>query len=307
MMTPRVAVTGTSGFCGGAIFEGLREAGLDVISIGRSKPNSSDCEHRTMMLGEPLPTGLLHKVDCIVHAAGLASDKGSRHDFMRTNVLGTRLLTETGVPMVFLSSASVYDGGSTPRSEDDVARPPGSRYGRSKLDAESSVLSHGGVVLRPRAVYGPGDTQLLPRIRAGVRRGRLIVPGNDASMSLTSVALLAAVVHKAINADPGTILNVADSIVYSRDRVLSAVLNRYSPGATLRHIPVSIARLAGSVAEFSSLPLSRYVVDQLANPVVLNTSRLQTSGFSVEMCSGNLAEFLDTSEDLRFVTSSSEC
>lgn len=299
-MTPRVAVTGASGFCGGAVLSSLRADGFDVVSVGRSRPRILECEHRDMVLGEPLAAGLLADVDLVVHAAALATDRGPRDAFMRANVRGTRLLAEAGVPMVFLSSASVYDGGPVPRREEDTAPRPGSWYGRSKLEAEQCVLGHGGVVLRPRAVYGPGDTQLLPRILAGVRRNRLVVPGGDVPMSLASITLLTAAVRAAMNAGPGTVWNVADSVVYGRDRVLRAVLGRHAPGATLRHVPTALARVVGAIAERSSYPLSRYAVDQLANPVVLDTSRLRASGLSVELCAGDLAGFLDTVDDLGF-------
>jgi hypothetical protein len=95
---------------------------------------------------------------------------------------------------------------------------------------------------------------------------------------------------------------VADEVVYSRDRVLRSVLDRFVPGATLRRVPVGLAHLAGVIAERSSHPLSRYVVDQLANPVVLDTSRLKASGVPADLLGGNLADFLQANADLRCVS-----
>ena len=52
-------------------------------------------------------------------------------------------------------------------------------------------LAAGSVVLRPRAVYGPGDPHLMPRLRRIVRGGRAWLPGPDVPLSLTAVENLA--------------------------------------------------------------------------------------------------------------------
>ena len=56
--------------------------------------------------------------------------------------------------------------------------------------AEREVGRHrrGAVILRPHAVYGPGDTTLLPRLLHARRLGRLIAVGDGRNrISLTHV------------------------------------------------------------------------------------------------------------------------
>ncbi|GAA1597499.1 hypothetical protein GCM10009828_023870 [Actinoplanes couchii] len=64
-------------------------------------------------------------------------------------------------------------------------------YGRTKAEGERLALEAGAVVLRPRAVYGPGDPHLLPRLQRVVRGGRALLPGPDVLLSLTAVENLA--------------------------------------------------------------------------------------------------------------------
>lgn len=154
-------------------------------------------EHRfwDASLGEPDLSG----TDLVVHCAAAVGDPapGSPAEAVMhaVNVTGTaRLLHAAGArPVVWVSSASVYD----PRRDRTLVREDHPRtghlnaYGRTKAAGEALALAAGAVVLRPRAVYGPGDTQLLPRLLSRVRAGTLFLPGPDVPLSLTAVENLA--------------------------------------------------------------------------------------------------------------------
>ena len=99
------------------------------------------------------------------------------------NVEATRLLLEHccrhGQPkFIFISSSSVYYRceHQFEITENDPPSPrPINRYAASKIQAERLVRQYPGpwVILRPRAVFGPGDTVLFPRILTAARAGRL--------------------------------------------------------------------------------------------------------------------------------------
>src|SRR5262249_38661197 len=79
---------------------------------------------------------------------------------------------------VFLSSSSVYyrpchQFGIT--EETPLPERPVNHYAATKRKAESLVAAYPGpwVILRPRAVFGPGDTVLFPRILRAAQAGRL--------------------------------------------------------------------------------------------------------------------------------------
>jgi hypothetical protein len=123
----------------------------------------------------------VQNVDAVVHAAGITRARRSE-DYYSVNAGGTRRVAAAALRagarrFVLISSLAARgpDGHDHPESD----------YGRSKLEAETHLLALGGrmeaVVLRPAAVYGPRDTDLLPLFRMA-RAGWLPVPRGAAPL-----------------------------------------------------------------------------------------------------------------------------
>ncbi|GLX21222.1 NAD-dependent epimerase/dehydratase family protein [Streptomyces lavendulae] len=284
-----VAVTGASGFCGGHVARAAAAAGHRVVCLGR-RPGPLG-GHRFWDAAAAGPD--LSGVDLVVHCAAAVGDPapGSRAEaaMRAVNVDGTaRLLAAAaGRPVVWVSSASVYDP-SRCRARVTEDHPRGNQlnaYGRTKAEGEALALAAGAVVLRPRAVYGPGDTQLLPRLLSRVRAGTLLLPGPDVELSLTAVENLADACLAAPGWAPGA-YNVADAAPYSRDAAVAAVLRAHGVRARIRHLPLPVAGAAARTAEALARltggepALSRYAVDQLAHPVVLDLARARARGWT---------------------------
>jgi 2-alkyl-3-oxoalkanoate reductase len=141
------------------------------------------------------------------------------------------------------------------------------------------------VVLRPHAVYGPGDPHLLPRLRRGVRAGVLPLPGADVRTSLTAVENLADACLAAAGWPPGP-YNIADAADYSRDAAITGLFAALGQRVRIAHVPMRMASSAATAAELGTragLPggqaLTRYAVDQLAHDVVLDLSRAAAQGW----------------------------
>ncbi|MER6913438.1 NAD(P)-dependent oxidoreductase [Streptomyces sp. NPDC000594] len=284
-----VAVTGASGFCGSRIAALAAERGLEVVCVGR----------RPGPVGRHLPWDARHgepdlgDADFVVHCAAAVGDPvpGSPAEagMRAVNVGGTtRLLRAAGDrPVVWMSSASVYAPpvGDRPITEDHPVRGQLNAYGRTKAEGEARALASGAVVLRPRAVYGPGDPHLVPRLLSRVRRGRLLLPGGDVLLSLTSVDNLADAALRAVGWPPGA-YNIADPVPYPRDRTIRAVLTAHGTPAGIGRLPVSVARsVAGAAERVARLRpgrepwLTRYAVEQLARGVVLDVTRAERRGW----------------------------
>ncbi|BCJ45667.1 NAD-dependent epimerase [Actinoplanes ianthinogenes] len=276
----RIAVTGASGFCGSAVARAAAAAGAHVICLGR-RPGPLG-EHRPWDATRSIPD--LTGADLILHLAAAVGDprpgRAAATVFHRVNVDGTaRLLEAAGSrPLVWVSSASVYAPGPAPIRED---HPLGglTAYGKTKAAGESLALAAGAVILRPRAVYGPGDPHLLPRLRRAVRGGRVLMPGPDIRLSLTAVENLADACLRAPAWPPGA-YNIADATPYSRDAAISAAC-----GVPVRHVPITLTRAAAALATAVSRltrrepALSRYALEQLTAPVVLDISRARAQGW----------------------------
>ncbi|GLF97926.1 NAD-dependent epimerase/dehydratase family protein [Streptomyces yaizuensis] len=284
-----VAVTGAAGFCGSHIAALAAARGMDVVCVGR-RPGPVG---RQVFWDASDGVPDLGRADVVVHCAAAVGDPvpgSSAEAAMHTvNVGGTaRLLTAAaGRPVVWVSSASVYApaGPGSRIGEDHPVRDQVNAYGRTKAAGEALALAAGAVVLRPRAVYGDGDPHLVPRLLSRVRAGRLLLPGRDGELSLTSVANLADAALAAAGWPPGA-YNIADPVPYRRDQAIRAVLDAHGVRARIGSLPEPVARAVARAAETAARLrpgrepwLTRYAVAQLARGVVLDVSRARGRGW----------------------------
>jgi len=152
---PRTAaVTGASGYVGGAIADRLRAAGWKVIGLTRA-PTANVDEHRPWAFeANELP--VLGDVDVLVHAAwDFRATEWS--DILRINVDGTRRLfdaaSDAGVGrLIHVSTLAAFAGTR-------------SSYGRAKLLTEAAAMVRDGVVIRPGLVYGPRPGGMFGRLQ----------------------------------------------------------------------------------------------------------------------------------------------
>jgi nucleoside-diphosphate-sugar epimerase len=185
-MPERVLVTGATGFVGSHVAQAFVEAGYEVRCGLRA---SSDPRWISDLAVELVPLDLarpkdppqaVQNVDVIVHAAGITKARRTS-DYHQVNVEGTRRLAAAaagaGVRRFVLISSLAARGPDTLAK--DGRDLPASAYGRSKLEAEEDLHVFSErmeiVVLRPAAVYGPRDTDLLPLFKMA-RSGWLFVP-----------------------------------------------------------------------------------------------------------------------------------
>ena len=178
-----VAVTGATGFIGTHLLHRLRLDGVAVRALTRTPRSAADTDQLTWITGD-LVEGrgveqLVDGVDAVVHCAGAV--RGARAtDFDAINVAGTGRLAAAA------AAAGVTRGLAL--SSLAAREPQLSMYASSKRRGEA-VLSDGPVpwtLLRPPAVYGPGDTELTP-LFALMLRGLAVVPSHSGRTSLIYV------------------------------------------------------------------------------------------------------------------------
>ena len=200
---PTAFVTGGSGFVGGALIERLRSEGWDVHALARSELAAA----RVRELGAEPAMGDLGDRDAMragaegcefaFHAAAKVEDWGDPADFERLNVRGTQNVTdacrEAGVRrLVHVGTEAALMVGQPLINVDESAplRPDSAAlYSSSKAKAEQLVRDADGletVVVRPRFVWGRGDTSLLPTIIEMVTSGRFRWIGGGGQLSATT-------------------------------------------------------------------------------------------------------------------------
>ncbi|MFL5332751.1 MAG: NAD-dependent epimerase/dehydratase family protein [Geminicoccaceae bacterium] len=206
-----VAVTGATGFLGRHVAAMLQAQGCSVRVLVRREDAELARLGCSLWLGDlenaPALEALVDGATAVVHAAGVvrASDAAT---FAVVNARGSARVAalasrQTGCLFVQISSLA--------------ARVPAiSPYAASKAQGEAEALRHAGdmqvVVVRPPALYGPGDPATLPLLR-GLARGWLVHPRSlGARFSLLYVEDLVRLLGTLL-ADPprtGTILEPDD-------------------------------------------------------------------------------------------------
>jgi nucleoside-diphosphate-sugar epimerase len=189
-----VAVTGGTGFIGGRIAGRLLRDGWRVRALARrSDPALAEAGAeivRGSLEDRSSLDALLDSAQAVIHCAGAITAR-CKAEFVRTNRDGTvnlaaALVAQPGPPRLLLMSSL-------------AAREPGlSSYAASKRMGEDAVreLLDGKAdfaIVRPPAVYGPGDRATLPIFRQ-INKGLLFVPAVDARFSLLYVDDLAEIV-----------------------------------------------------------------------------------------------------------------
>jgi nucleoside-diphosphate-sugar epimerase len=273
---------------GGATARALAGRG-DEVTVLQRRPSGLPLREVLGDVADPHVTGAAARgQDAVVHLAAKVDVVGRWRDYRHANVEGTRSLLAAcraaGVPrLVHVSSPSVAHAGAALVGVDagpaDPARARG-HYARSKAVAELEALAADTsdlavLAVRPHLVWGPGDTQLVARIVARARSGRLPVLGTGAALIDTTYvdnavdALVAAV--DACETAHGRALVVSNG----EPRSVREVLDRLCAAAGVpfpdRRVPTWLGRLAGGAVEAGwaltrrtdTPPLTRFLVDQL--------------------------------------------
>lgn len=275
-------VTGSAGFIGSWIVEEYVAQGWRVLALvhrqeearwqrhietGYVVPVRSDVTDPTA-LGADVARGmdlLGQGIDVVVHAAGRASDVGRRGQFRRLNLDGVRHVVELVQSLdvnrlVFISTTDVY-GVRDFHGESEEELPLGmttpNPYPEFKILAErwirDTLPSDRYSILRPAAVWGPGDTTLTARIidflswspariHFGPWRG-----GNRWPLAYVRNVAIAAFLAANRPEAAGRAINVLDNERTSIDDFYRLVAAAYLPGKTLRtlYLPLWLGRALG--------------------------------------------------------------
>jgi nucleoside-diphosphate-sugar epimerase len=271
-------VTGGSGFIGGRLIERLRSDGHTVRALARSDAASTRIRARG---GEPLRGDLVdipamrtaaEGCEWAFHAAAALGDWGPRERFERGNVDGTanvlRACAEAGVRRFIHVGTEAALLASQPLVDVDETAPlrPDSPalYSSTKARAERLVLdgNRNGfetVVVRPRFVWGPGDTTLLPTMVGLVRSGRFAwIGGGRHRTSTTHVDnAVEGLMLGALRGIPGNAYFVTDGdpvVFRAFVTQLLATQGVEPPGRSIP-IPVAHALAVAGEAAWRTLPL----------------------------------------------------
>ena len=195
----KVLVTGGGGFVGQAIVRKLTAMGVETIVAGRNRYPGVERLGARCLTGDIRNREFLFNAvvgcDTVFHVAAKAGIWGNRHDFYSINVTGTENvisaclkqgvgnLVHTSTPSVVFNGRDIEGGDETMPYSDR----PLCHYAATKIMAEKSVLAANSArlktaAIRPHLVWGPGDTQIIPRLLQRGREGKLKIIGSGNNM-----------------------------------------------------------------------------------------------------------------------------
>jgi len=271
----RAFVTGGSGFLGKRLIAELDARGVAVVALARSEaaaiavrgvgaePARGDLDDVTAM------TEGMRDCDVVFHAAAYVKAHGSLNEFMKANVAGTEHVLAAaraaGVRrFVHIGTEAVLADGK-PIVRADELRPypakPAGPYPITKGLAERAVLAANApgfdaMAVRPRLIWGKGDTSVLPEMIDAVKRKRFGWIGGG--HYLTSTCHVANVVEGAILAAEqgkgGEAYFLTDGSPVDFREFITAMLATQGVDAGEREIPKWVAKTAAALTSWMKRP-----------------------------------------------------
>jgi nucleoside-diphosphate-sugar epimerase len=271
-------VTGGSGFIGGALIGRLLADGHGVRALARSDSAAKTISERG---AEPV-RGELGDADSIAagaagcetafHLAAHLGDYGDWADFERGNVEGTRnaldgcaragvrRFVHCGTEAALMAGEPLVNVDETaPLRPDSPAPYPATKAKAEQLVRDANREGFETVVLRPRFVWGVGDTTLLPQMVEMVEAGRFMWVGGGGQLTATTHVdnVVEGLVLAAEKGKPGEPYFVTDGEPVVFREFVSAMLGTQGVEAPTRTLPTWLGGALTAVAEpaWSHLPL----------------------------------------------------
>lgn len=267
----KILVTGGTGFLGQHLVKALLTDGHHVTLMGRSM---AAAQALIMAGAVPMVADLrdaervqaaCRGMEAVYHAGALSAPWGRYADFYAVNVEGTRAVVagclQHGVRrLLYVSSPSVvFDGYDQLNVTEAVPYPRrfASPYSHTKKLGEDIVHDAAlagleTVTLRPKAIFGPGDQMLLPRLVAAARQGRLPQIGDGRNLvDLTYVENVVHALRLALNAPTaiGKTYTITNDEHVPLWETIHLVLRRLGLSTTLRVLPLSVVLTAARLME----------------------------------------------------------
>jgi nucleoside-diphosphate-sugar epimerase len=302
---PTAFVTGGSGFVGGALIRRLVRDGWTVRALARS--DSSEAAVRDAgaepVRGDVSDVAAMRAgadgAEVTFHAAAKVEDWGRPEDYEQVTVQGTRnalqASRDAGVRrFVHVGTEAALMAGQplVNVNEDAPLRPDSpAPYPWSKAKAEQAVRDANGdgfetVVIRPRFVWGKGDTVLLPRIVQMVKSGKFAWIGGGGQLTATAHIenVTEGLVLGATKAAPGGVYFVTDGDPVGFREFVSELVRTQGVEPPTRSVPAGVAGAVAVAGETiwktfrlgGAPPLTRFTVWVSSQECTIDISRARS-------------------------------
>jgi nucleoside-diphosphate-sugar epimerase len=267
----RIALTGATGYTGGRLLARLRGETHQVAALARRVPETGPPGVRWVegdLTDADALRRLVEGADAVIHVAAVYRTAGHPDSYYHdVNVGGTERLLEAAARagvrrFVHTSTVGVHGDVKDPPADETAPIAPGDVYQQTKAEAEALALAFHRrralpvVVVRPAAIYGPGETRLRKLFRA-IARGRYAIVGSGRAFyhpvyidDLVEGYRLA--LSRPEAAGEAFILGGPR---YLSQNELAALIARHTGGSVLPfHVPAAPVQFAGALVEAICVP-----------------------------------------------------
>ncbi|MEM7669821.1 MAG: NAD-dependent epimerase/dehydratase family protein [Pseudomonadota bacterium] len=265
------AVTGATGFLGGHVLRSLVGDGWRLRLLVRRDPRLALGPDPVELVAGDLHdrdavSELVAGADAVIHIAGAIKAR-NRADFMSINRDGTREIAAAW-------DAHAPDARFVLISSLAAREPSLSHYAASKASAEDILhaLAPGRAhVLRPTAIYGPGDRETLAVFKAARLPVHPLLGRRGSLITLVHAADVARAVLACATTAPAGTYEVTDAMHqgYAWGDVIGAACAAIGRTRRAFHLPTSVLRLVGMGGDLGASLSSRVsVTSQKVNEIL---------------------------------------
>lgn len=265
-----VLVTGATGFTGIVLTRKLVEAGLKVSAVARKSSNLkplSDLDinwFRGDVFDEEIMRQAVAGQEYVFHVAAAFRDaKSSEQDYWNVHVGSTQIICEEVLKnpdfkrYIHISTIGVHGHIENPPATEDYPFSPGDGYQRTKLQAEEWLNAFAVdnnlpyTIIRPAAIYGPGDRRLLKLFKMALKPYFLLLGKGKCMYHLVHVddltnTFIIAATHPAARGE--TFISGADEPIAIAD-IAHIVAEHFSRKMKVVRLPIGPFFLAADICE----------------------------------------------------------
>ena len=301
----RVLVTGATGFLGSKLCEYLKNKNFEVVATGRNEEKGSILKAQgfDFIQADLSIDNLVQKfinIDYVIHCAALSSPWGSYKNFYSSNVIATQKVAEfclnNNIRMVHISSPSIYfefkDKFDIKENEDIYPTKKINYYAETKYLSEKTVDEFykkglNVITLRPRAIFGVGDTTLIPRLfKANNTKFIPLIRKNDIKIDITHVDNVCEAIYLSLQCNEkffGNKYNVTNDEPIYLIPFLKDIITNCGYKFNGKNLPFFIIYIYAHYLEFihkfilkyAEPPITKYSIGVLAFSQTLNIDKIK--------------------------------